>query len=228
MTDATTTPDLLDDAIYHLQHAFNNDDPTAYMENALESLEKMKKLAERTTPICEVEIDGDRDTFCINMAVRDSLDGKGKIPLYFHSDPSLLTTEPPKDMRMDAYYYGFRRTGVAEIDLILSAVACAGKDFHHTGQWCEKFSDWNGENTYPYHAGNSCVERIQNAADNAAKACLHPAARKQIVIDTCDLGHKFAKLPDHPTKDGRPRCPYCMAIGIDARREMKQQEKHSD
>lgn len=36
------------------------------------------------------------------------------------------------------------------------------------------------------------------------------------VIDTCDQGHKYARLPDHPyNKDGRPRCPYCMSIGLD-------------
>lgn len=36
------------------------------------------------------------------------------------------------------------------------------------------------------------------------------------VIDECDSGHKFAKLKDHPVSDdGRPRCPYCMSIGID-------------
>ena len=36
------------------------------------------------------------------------------------------------------------------------------------------------------------------------------------VIDTCDQGHKFAKLPDHPRRDGLARCPHCMAIGLDA------------
>jgi DNA-directed RNA polymerase subunit alpha len=34
-------------------------------------------------------------------------------------------------------------------------------------------------------------------------------------IDTCPLGHTFAKLPDHPTKDGKPRCPHCMSIAIE-------------
>jgi hypothetical protein len=38
------------------------------------------------------------------------------------------------------------------------------------------------------------------------------------VVDTCDLGHKFAKLPDHPYKDGIARCPHCMAIGLDSAR----------
>lgn len=37
------------------------------------------------------------------------------------------------------------------------------------------------------------------------------------VIDTCEDGHKYAKLPDHPKKDGSSRCPHCMAIGVDRR-----------
>lgn len=36
------------------------------------------------------------------------------------------------------------------------------------------------------------------------------------VIDMCDQGHKFAKLPDHPMRDGKARCPHCMATGLDA------------
>lgn len=36
-----------------------------------------------------------------------------------------------------------------------------------------------------------------------------------VVIEMCDQGHKFAKLPDHPMRDGRARCPHCMAIGLD-------------
>lgn len=43
--------------------------------------------------------------------------------------------------------------------------------------------------------------------------------KKAPVIDTCDLGHKFAKLPDHPTKDGKSRCPICMSNGLDHARK---------
>jgi hypothetical protein len=66
------------------------------------------------------------------------------------------------ELRMDAYYYGFTPTGVREIDLILSAVACAGKSYHHT-------EDWNDDGSAPpYLEGNSPVEWIQNAANKAA------------------------------------------------------------
>ena len=67
------------------------------------------------------------------------------------------------EFRMDAYYYSFDPTGVLAIDLILSAVACAGMCFHHTGEWREKVS--------PYHdrlRGESPIEWIQNAANDAA------------------------------------------------------------
>lgn len=36
-----------------------------------------------------------------------------------------------------------------------------------------------------------------------------------VVVDTCDQNHKFAKLPDHPMRDGKPRCPHCLSIGHD-------------
>jgi hypothetical protein len=66
-------------------------------------------------------------------------------------------------LRMEAYYYAFSETGVPEIDKILSAVACAGKAFHHT-------ESWQDESEWPPHTGNSPKLWIQNAADEAAKA----------------------------------------------------------
>lgn len=68
-------------------------------------------------------------------------------------------------MRMSAYYYTFTPTGVEEIDQILSAVACAGKMFHHTRDWCEQEEFDYG----PFLRGSSPVEWIQNAANDAAK-----------------------------------------------------------
>ena len=78
--------------------------------------------------------------------------------------------ESPK-RRMQAYYYGFSPTGVDAIDKILSAVACAGKSYHHTECWqdeCEPAWD---------HTGNSPAEWIQRAAEDAAAAFRpHPPA----------------------------------------------------
>jgi hypothetical protein len=66
-------------------------------------------------------------------------------------------------MRMAAYYYNFDKTGVPEIDRILSAVACAGKSYHHT-------EDWNDSPSFvwPGHVGETPVDWIQNAANDAA------------------------------------------------------------
>ena len=69
------------------------------------------------------------------------------------------------DLRMTAYYYGFEPTGVREIDEILSAVALAGKAYHHTDGW--------SEDTPPYgdHCEGECpIDWIQNAANRAAAA----------------------------------------------------------
>jgi hypothetical protein len=67
------------------------------------------------------------------------------------------------ELRMDAYYYSFGSTGVPEIDLILSAVACAGKAYHHTEMWNEE-CEWTP------HEGNAPVDWIYNAAAKAAEA----------------------------------------------------------
>lgn len=76
-------------------------------------------------------------------------------------------------LRMDAYYYGFAETGQAEIDLILSAVACAGKSFHHTDQWNDEDSPWPG------HTGNSPTEWITNAASSAAQEMVRLKAENE-------------------------------------------------
>jgi len=66
---------------------------------------------------------------------------------------------------MDGYYIGFDRTGVFEIDLILSAVACAGKAFHHTADWSDDCGVYDDR-----FRGKSPMDWIQNAAIDAAQA----------------------------------------------------------
>lgn len=73
-------------------------------------------------------------------------------------------SDDPSTWRMDAYYFGFERTGVPAIDRILSAIACAGKGYHNTECWDEP-----GSGGYPHLRGDTYVEMIQNAADDAAK-----------------------------------------------------------
>lgn len=74
-----------------------------------------------------------------------------------------------KNRRMDAYYYQFDQTGVDWVDKILSAVACAGKSFHHTDMWRDE--EWPNGDCWNHegHSGKSCIEMIQNAANEAAK-----------------------------------------------------------
>jgi len=80
-----------------------------------------------------------------------------------------------KKLRMNAYYYGFEETGVYEIDLILSAVASAGKGFHHTESWTEEIKL---ENYGPFR-GENFQQAIQNAANDAAQEWNHRAPSEQ-------------------------------------------------
>lgn len=68
--------------------------------------------------------------------------------------------DDPKRPNLDAYYYCFDKTCDAAVDGILSAVAAAGKAFHHTEEW--------GEDAY--NGLGTPVEWIQRAANRAAAA----------------------------------------------------------
>lgn len=68
-----------------------------------------------------------------------------------------------RQRRFDAYYYSFDPTGVDTIDGILSAVAWAGKCYHHTEEWGDD--------------DPSEVQRIQAAANEAA--AIHGAADRE-------------------------------------------------
>jgi hypothetical protein len=61
-------------------------------------------------------------------------------------------------LRMNAYYFSFEETGVRAVDEVLSAVATAGKCFHHTNQWSDS------DKYQPV----SCADEIQNAANRSA------------------------------------------------------------
>lgn len=65
------------------------------------------------------------------------------------------------DRRFDAYYYSFEPVGCEPIDLILAAVAWAGKAAHHTETWNDCDEHWA-------HYGGSPVDYIQAAARSAA------------------------------------------------------------
>lgn len=66
------------------------------------------------------------------------------------------------DLRMNAYYYSFSKTGCYGVDRILSAVACAGKAFHNTDCWTEECAPYDG------HVGETPIDWIQNAANDCS------------------------------------------------------------
>lgn len=41
----------------------------------------------------------------------------------------------------------------------------------------------------------------------------------RFTVDECEFGHKYAKMTDHPHKDGRPQCPNCLSIGLTRARD---------
>lgn len=73
------------------------------------------------------------------------------------------------ELRMNAYYYGFDPTGDEDIDLILCAVATAGKAYHETYCWQDEIE----EGKYPDVEGLTPVQWIQNAANRAAERRLN-------------------------------------------------------
>lgn len=79
------------------------------------------------------------------------------------------------ERRMDAYYYEFEPTNNAAIDKILGAVACAGKAYHHTQDWCDE------TNPCDDHTGVTPIEWIQNAAFEAADEIERLRAREALL-----------------------------------------------
>jgi hypothetical protein len=65
---------------------------------------------------------------------------------------------------MDAYYYSFDPTGERLVDEVLSAVAWAGKAYHHTGDWNKECGGYYG----PYNRGDTPVGYIQPKAAECA------------------------------------------------------------
>ena len=110
----------------------------------------------------------------------------------------LAPGDPEK--RMDAYYYSFERTGVGIIDDILSAVAVAGKAYHHTESWSD-----TDEYTPVSH-----TERIQQAAHTAAEA-LRDLQRATVQVNPalcsrCGVRPAVMQWVDRPTA----LCSTCM------------------
>lgn len=82
----------------------------------------------------------------------------------------------PADARMDAYYYGFDRTGIDEIDAVLSAVAIAGKGSHHTESWSDSDSAW-------FYSGREGLPDAEGAAELIEETAKQSAQRLAAIKD---------------------------------------------
>ena len=87
------------------------------------------------------------------------------------------TERLPEEARMDAYYYGFDRTGCGPVDAVLSAVAIAGKGSHNTDGWTDRdvYGYYDNRAGLPANpriddwTGGSAVELIQLTAKASAE-----------------------------------------------------------
>ena len=97
--------------------------------------------------------------------------------------------------RMDAYYYSFDETGVGVVDAILSAVAQAGKNWHHTDEWGSPH-DWTDDT-------RSDAQRIQDAADQCAvRIAAHVAAERDALLAMFEALVEFWEQEWSPTDSG--------------------------
>lgn len=106
---------------------------------------------------------------------------------------------PMTALRMDAYYYSFDATGDDAIDLILSAVASAGKAFHHTGEWTEPIN----VSRYGPFTGETFAEVIQNAANNAARV-RSEVSGESVLVDVKELKAAYLLAGDCVADSERP------------------------
>ena len=100
------------------------------------------------------------------------------------------------DLKLWAYYYSFDPTGQREIDLILHAIARAGKAFHHTDQWTED----GMTGVYDHCEGDTCQQWVQNAANKAAahvaalreaaEGALHALESSRVFVTSRERCHK--------------------------------------
>ena len=113
------------------------------------------------------------------------------------------------DRRMDAYYFGFDPTGVPEVDAILSAVACAGKGYHHTDEWGGGESRFGDDRPYG--------DVIQAAANEAANRWDHTAAIAEAARDYVRI--RRAHLDHGPLLSQRKAAHDALIAAVDAERE---------
>lgn len=131
-----------------------------------------------------------------------------RIPALLEPIQNRLNAELPDAARMDAYYYGFTRTGLGAVDAILSAVAVAGKGSHHTESWAGTDSAWFYGDRPGLPSADGAEDLIQKTADLAAKNITTDQARLLAAIQAVAEIHE----PDIAAgPDGEGITDYCPA-----------------
>lgn len=109
----------------------------------------------------------------------------------------------------DAYYYGFIPTRCYPVDVILHAVAKAGKSFHHTEEWGTKVEP------YTEHLSGYCpVDWIENAASQAAERMKQLEASNAELLEALqalDAAYKRLRPSGYPESDAEKQASAAIA-----------------
>lgn len=92
----------------------------------------------------------------------------------------------PNNARMDAYYYGFNRTGFGPVDAVLSAVAVAGKGSHHTQSWGDDDAEWFYGDRPGLPSAKGAADLIQKTADLTARSITEDLAKLHAALDAVE------------------------------------------
>ncbi len=114
-----------------------------------------------------------------------------------------MTTEP---LKFNAYYYGFEATGSYPVDLIISAVARAGKAFHHTEDWDNEI-----EPHHPAFEGKTPIDWIQNAAKRAASRV---TTLEALLVSALEFIEPYEDVVDGAYGESSPNAAMSLASAI--------------
>ena len=123
------------------------------------------------------------------------------------------TERLPEEARMDAYYYGFDRTGCGPVDAVLSAVAIAGKGSHNTDGWTNRdvygyydkrpglpanprIDDWTGGSAVELIqlTAKASAEKVKTLSDDIAALVAEVERLKEAVIVEQNRRQPWVKL----------------------------------
>ncbi len=100
-------------------------------------------------------------------------------------------------MKLDSYYFSFESSGDSKIDLILSAVANAGKYYHSTENWGDEALYKSDDDL----KGRTPIDWIQNAANDAAAHIDEVVRSNDMWIENVRLRKALGKIADMVDSD---------------------------